>query len=66
MNTTTERFESPWNLVTRHLHGHELLGKKIRQRINKLARHMSQFPPGTAHLHIALERHPAASFTPPG
>jgi ribosomal subunit interface protein len=47
-----------WNLVTKHLHGHELLGKKLRQKITKLEKHLKHFPPDTVHLHIALERHP--------
>jgi|GEM_PF-6911300 len=29
-----ERFALPWNLVTRHLHGHDLLRKKLHQKIN--------------------------------
>ena len=48
----------PWNLVTKHLHGHELLRKKLRQKITKLEKHLKHFPPDTVHLHIALERHP--------
>ena len=47
----------PWNLVTKNLHGHELLRKKILEKITKLERHLKHFPPGTVHLHIALERH---------
>jgi ribosomal subunit interface protein len=47
-----------WNLVTKHLHGHELLRKKLRQKITKLERHLKHFPPDAVHLHIALERHP--------
>jgi ribosomal subunit interface protein len=48
----------PWNLVTRNLHGHELLRKKIHQKLAKLTRHLCHFPPDTVHLHIALEQHP--------
>ncbi|HEY9173074.1 MAG TPA: HPF/RaiA family ribosome-associated protein [Verrucomicrobiae bacterium] len=47
-----------WNLVTRNLHGHELLRKKLRQKITKLEKHLKHFPPDAVHLHIALERHP--------
>jgi ribosomal subunit interface protein len=47
-----------WNLVTRNLHGHELLRKKLRQKIAKLEKHLKHFPPDAVHLHIALERHP--------
>lgn len=47
-----------WNLVTRNLHGHELLQKKLRQKITKLERYLEHFPPDAVHLHIALERHP--------
>jgi ribosomal subunit interface protein len=47
-----------WNLVTKNLHGHELLRKKLRQKITKLERHLKHFPPDAVHLHIALERHP--------
>ncbi|MCX8090087.1 MAG: sigma-70 family RNA polymerase sigma factor [Verrucomicrobiae bacterium] len=48
----------PWNIVTKNLHGHELLRKKIHQKISKLARHLEHFPPDTVHLLISLERHP--------
>ena len=47
-----------WNLVTKNLHGHELLRKKLRQKIAKLEKHLQHFPPDTVHLHITLERHP--------
>lgn len=30
--------ELPWNLVTKNLRGHELLRKKLRQKISKQAR----------------------------
>ena len=46
----------PWNLVTNHFHGHELLRKKIREKITRLEKHLKHFPPDTVHLHIALER----------
>jgi ribosomal subunit interface protein len=54
--------ELPWNLVTKNLHGHELLRKKIHQKISKLEIHLKHFPVGTVHLHIALERHPKREF----
>lgn len=46
----------PWNLVTRNLHGHPLLRKKLRQKIAKLERHLVHFPPDAVHLHLLLER----------
>src|SRR5467141_695183 len=48
----------PWNLVTKNLHGHELLRKKLHQKITKLEKHLKHFPPDTVHLQIVLERHP--------
>lgn len=47
-----------WNLVTKHLHGHELLRKKLHQKITTLEKHLKHFPPDAVHLHIALERNP--------
>jgi len=47
-----------WNLVTKNLHGHGLLRKKLRQKITKLEKHLKHFPPDAVHLHIALERNP--------
>jgi len=58
MKTKTKLETLPWNLVTKNLHGHELLRKKLRQKISKLERHLKHFPSGTVHLHIALERNP--------
>jgi ribosomal subunit interface protein len=58
MRNQTQLDHLPWNLVTRNLHGHELLRKKIHQKITKLEKHLRRFPPDTVHLHIALERHP--------
>jgi ribosomal subunit interface protein len=55
MNTLTAL---PWNLVTKNLHGHELLRKKLHQKITKLEKHLKHFPPDTVHLQIVLERHP--------
>lgn len=49
--------ELPWNLVTKNLHGHELLRKKLREKISKLEKYLNHFPADTVHLHIALERH---------
>ena len=48
----------PWNLVTKNLHGHELLRKKLHQKITKLEKHLKHFPPDSIHLQIVLERHP--------
>lgn len=58
MNTANATPTIPWNLVTQNLHGHELLRKKIRQKLGKLARHLKHFPPDAVHLHLSLERHP--------
>lgn len=55
---TAKSIELPWNLVTKNLHGHALLRKKIYQKISKLEKHLTHFPPDSVHLHIALERHP--------
>ncbi|HUA66672.1 MAG TPA: HPF/RaiA family ribosome-associated protein [Alphaproteobacteria bacterium] len=54
--------ELPWNLVTKNLHGHELLRKKLREKISKLEKHLKHFPADTVHLHIALERHPRREY----
>jgi len=43
-------------LVTRNLHGHPLLRKKLRQKIAKLERHLVRFPPDAVHLQLSLER----------
>jgi RNA polymerase sigma factor (sigma-70 family) len=56
--TTTQSTSFPWNLVTKNLHGHELLRKKLHEKITKLEKHLKHFPPGTVHLQIVLERHP--------
>lgn len=55
---TTLLKELPWNLVTKNLHGHELLRKKLREKISKLERHLNHFPADAVYLHIMLERHP--------
>jgi ribosomal subunit interface protein len=56
--TNPTSYTIPWNLVTRNLHGHELLRKKLLQKIQKLTRHLRRFPPGTVHLLVVLEKHP--------
>jgi len=48
----------PWNLVTKNLHGHELLRKKLREKISKLEKHLKRFAADAVHLQIILERHP--------
>lgn len=58
LQVKTQTFTIPWNLVTRDLHGHELLRKKLVQKIGKLTRHLRRFPPDTVHLLVALEKHP--------
>lgn len=44
--------------MTKNLPGHELLRKKLRQKITKLEKHLKHFPADAVHLQIALERHP--------
>lgn len=56
--TSADTAKIPWNLVTKNLAGHELLRKKIREKISKLETHLKHFPTGAMHLHITLERHP--------
>src|SRR2546425_10332233 len=56
--TNPQPVSLPWNLVTKNLHGHELLRKKLHEKITKLEKHLNHFPPGTVHLQIVLERHP--------
>ena len=48
----------PWNLATKDLHGHELLRKKLEEKIKKLEKHLQHYPAGSLHLQIVLERHP--------
>jgi len=48
----------PWNLATTDLHGHELLRKKLEEKIKKLEKHLQHYPAGSLHLQIVLERHP--------
>ena len=47
-----------WNLATKDLHGHELLRKKLEEKIKKLEKHLQHYPAGSLHLQIVLERHP--------
>lgn len=54
--TTLTTFQ--WNLVTKNLHGHEMLRKQIQEKIGKLEKHLKHFPPDTVHLQIALGRQP--------
>ena len=54
----TKRTTLPWNLVAKNLHGHELLRKKLREKIAKFEKHLKHFRPDTVHLQVALERHP--------
>jgi ribosomal subunit interface protein len=50
------RMEIPWNFVTKNLVGHELLRKKLLEKISKLQRHLKNFPADAVHLNIVLER----------
>lgn len=47
-----------WNLAAKDLHGHELLRKKLEEKIKKLERHLQHYPAGSLHLQIVSERHP--------
>ena len=47
-----------WNLVSKHIHPHDQLQRKIREKISKLEQHLQHFPPDAVHLLINLERHP--------
>jgi ribosomal subunit interface protein len=47
-----------WSLVTKNLHGHEMLRKQIYEKIGKLEKHLKHFPPDTVHLQIVLGRQP--------
>jgi ribosomal subunit interface protein len=51
-----------WSLVTKNLHGHEMLRKQIHEKIGKLERHLKHFPPDTVHLQIMLGRQPKKSL----
>jgi ribosome-associated translation inhibitor RaiA len=52
----------PWNYVTKNLVGHELLRKKLREKITKLQKQLKHFPTDAVHLNIVLERHPRRNF----
>ena len=45
--TTTQPASHPWNLVTKNLHGHELLREKLREKIHKLETHYRGYHRGT-------------------
>jgi DNA-directed RNA polymerase specialized sigma24 family protein/ribosome-associated translation inhibitor RaiA len=47
-----------WNLVSKHIHPHDQLQDKIRQKISKLEEHLQHFPPEAVHLLVILEAHP--------
>jgi ribosomal subunit interface protein len=51
-----------WSLVTKKLHGHEMLRKQIHEKIGKLEKHLKHFPPDTVYLQIALGRQPKKSL----
>ena len=50
MNTEKQLESLPWNIVTRNLHGHALLRKKIWEKITKLEKHLKHFPTGTVQV----------------
>src|SRR5258708_33956836 len=52
----TESFS--WNLVSKNVEDQPLLQKKLRQKISKLEKHLTHFPPDAVHLQIVLDRHP--------
>jgi ribosomal subunit interface protein len=54
--TTLTRFH--WSLVTKNLHGHEMLRKQIQEKIGKLEKRLKHFPPDAVHLQIMLGRRP--------
>ena len=47
-----------WNMVTKNLHAHEFLRKKISEKITKLEKHLKPFPADAVHLHFELEQNP--------
>jgi ribosomal subunit interface protein len=55
--------EIPWNLVTKNLIDHEMLRKKLREKITKLERYLKHFPSDAVHLHVSLERNPKQIYT---
>lgn len=58
MRPTTTLSTFQWSLVTRNLHGHEMLRKQIQEKISKLEKHLRHFPPDAVYLQIALGRQP--------
>src|SRR6267378_2632421 len=48
----------PWNFVTKNIERDEFIEKKIQDKVATLERHLKNFPPDSAHLHVALERNP--------
>lgn len=50
-----------WNLVCKNLRATEQLKAKIRQKIEKLERHLKGLPRDTVYLHVAIENHPRKS-----
>jgi len=54
--TTLTTFQ--WSLVTKNLHGHEMLRKQIHEKVSKLEKHLKHFPPDAVHLQIVLGRQP--------
>lgn len=58
MRPTTTLSTFQWSIVTRNLHGHEMLRKQIQEKVGKLEKHLKHFPPDTVHLQIVLGRQP--------
>jgi ribosomal subunit interface protein len=58
MRPTTTASTFRWSIVTRHLHGHEMLRKQMQDKVGKLEKHLKHFPPDTVHLQIVLGRQP--------
>ncbi|MBX6376890.1 MAG: sigma-70 family RNA polymerase sigma factor [Acetobacteraceae bacterium] len=50
---TAEHFR--WNIVTKEVHGHPQLRKRLRRGIARLERHLQTFPPDAVHLQIRLD-----------
>jgi ribosomal subunit interface protein len=64
MRPTTTLTAFHWNLVTKDLHGHEMLRKQIHEKVGKLEKHLKHFPSDTVHLQIALGRQPKRCLHP--
>ena len=58
MRPTTTLSTFQWSIVTRNLHGHEMLRKQIQEKVGKLEKHLKHFPLDTVHLQIVLARQP--------